>query len=176
MKPCFAFAGVASCNPALRPSPHHSLVIFRVHLQSIAATPTHGNTFRYRITREPQTGTMPVPDPWTEAYKCLSQDQRALLELKGEKERVAINDLIHIAKDKQDQCERKRWRFKFGEKEVSLRDVASKVISSLQTFMAVGDVAVSYDPVHAALPWAALRLVLQVRFVTTLTNLEMFMV
>ncbi|KAJ4401662.1 hypothetical protein N0V85_005470 [Neurospora sp. IMI 360204] len=35
-----------------------------------------------------------------------------------------------------------------------------KTISTLNKFIAVGDVAVSFDPVHAALPWAAVRFVL----------------
>ncbi|EGZ76219.1 hypothetical protein NEUTE2DRAFT_161157 [Neurospora tetrasperma FGSC 2509] len=35
-----------------------------------------------------------------------------------------------------------------------------KTISILNKFIAVGDVVVSFDPVHAALPWAAVRFVL----------------
>ncbi|KAI8664447.1 hypothetical protein NCS55_00953400 [Fusarium keratoplasticum] len=34
------------------------------------------------------------------------------------------------------------------------------VVSSLNKFVSVGDVAVSFDPAHAALPWAAVRAVL----------------
>ncbi|KAL7915797.1 hypothetical protein GGI35DRAFT_6785 [Trichoderma velutinum] len=37
-----------------------------------------------------------------------------------------------------------------------------RTISILNQFISVGDVAVSYDPVHAALPWAAVRAVLVV--------------
>lgn len=44
-----------------------------------------------------------------------------------------------------------------------MRDVFEKVIRWLDTFKQVGDVAVQYDPAHAALPWAAIRLILQVR-------------
>lgn len=108
---------------------------------------------------------MNMHEPWTEAYNSLPLHQQARLELKGEKEMVAIRTLIRLTKDKQDQCERRRWRVKFGDRELVLRDVASKVIGSLRTFMAAGDVAVSYDPAHAALPWAAVRLVLQVRLI-----------
>lgn len=38
-----------------------------------------------------------------------------------------------------------------------------QVVSTLTKFAVLGDVAVSVDPVHAALPWAAVRLVLMVR-------------
>jgi len=37
-----------------------------------------------------------------------------------------------------------------------------KTVSVLNRFISVGDVAVSFDPVHAALPWAAVRFVLAV--------------
>lgn len=37
-----------------------------------------------------------------------------------------------------------------------------RTVSVLNKFLTVGDVAVSFDPIHAALPWAALRFVLVV--------------
>jgi hypothetical protein len=42
------------------------------------------------------------------------------------------------------------------------RRYVEKTVSVLNKFVAVGDVAVSFDPVHAALPWAAVRFVLVV--------------
>lgn len=38
----------------------------------------------------------------------------------------------------------------------------SKVSIWLQKFVEVGDVAVNYDPGHAALPWAGIRFLLKV--------------
>jgi hypothetical protein len=57
----------------------------------------------------------------------------------------------------------KRWRYirKTGET-VILRDLFDKVIKWIDLFKQVGDVAVQYDPAHAALPWAGVRFVLQV--------------
>lgn len=43
------------------------------------------------------------------------------------------------------------------------RWVFDHAIGLLNKFMIVGDVAVNFDPVHAALPWAAVRFVLLVR-------------
>jgi hypothetical protein len=43
------------------------------------------------------------------------------------------------------------------------RWVFDHAIGILTKFMVVGDVAVNFDPVHAALPWAAVRFVLLVR-------------
>lgn len=42
----------------------------------------------------------------------------------------------------------------------SLSDIYSNTISWLNKFKDIGDVATQYDPVHAALPWAATRLIL----------------
>ena len=42
------------------------------------------------------------------------------------------------------------------------RRFVEKIVSILNKFVAVGDVAVSFDPFHAALPWAAVRFVLVV--------------
>lgn len=50
-----------------------------------------------------------------------------------------------------------------------VRDVLLKVSRWIKKFVEVGDVAVQYDPGHAALPWALLRLVLQVRTSMTTT-------
>jgi hypothetical protein len=57
----------------------------------------------------------------------------------------------------------KRWRYtrKTGET-VILRDLFEKIIKWMNVFKEAGDMAAQYDPVHAALPWAGVRLLLQV--------------
>lgn len=42
-----------------------------------------------------------------------------------------------------------------------MRDIAGKLIGWLDTFKLVGDIMVNFDPVHAALPWAGVRFLLQ---------------
>lgn len=51
-----------------------------------------------------------------------------------------------------------------------IHDVLEKIARWVKMFVAVGDTAVQYDPGHAALPWAALRLVLQVSTGAVLTR------
>lgn len=58
-----------------------------------------------------------------------------------------------------EQCE---WKVTIGDKEYSVRGLVDKTVNILNKFVGVGDVAVSFDPVHAALPWAAVRFVLVV--------------
>ena len=55
------------------------------------------------------------------------------------------------------------WKVKFREEEVVLRDVGMKILRWIDTFKKIGDIIVQYDPVHAALPWAGFRFLLQVR-------------
>ena len=44
---------------------------------------------------------------------------------------------------------------------IVLHEVFSKIVGWIERFVAVGDTAMQYDTGHAALPWAAIRLVLQ---------------
>lgn len=44
-----------------------------------------------------------------------------------------------------------------------LRDHAERIVNWLHKFKEVGDIAVQYDPVHAALPWAGVRFLRQVK-------------
>lgn len=57
---------------------------------------------------------------------------------------------------------RNRREFTFLDQRYSLSDIYSNTISWLNKFKDIGDVATQYDPVHAALPWAATRLILQI--------------
>ncbi|SCO92770.1 related to WD40-repeat protein (notchless protein) [Fusarium oxysporum] len=56
-----------------------------------------------------------------------------------------------------EQCE---WKVTIGDKEYSARGLVDKIVNILNKFVGVADIAVSFDPVHAALPWAAVRFVL----------------
>ena len=56
-----------------------------------------------------------------------------------------------------------QWTISAGQKRiVKPRDLFFKIASWLQKFVEVGDAAVQFDPVHAALPWAAVRFILKV--------------
>jgi hypothetical protein len=56
-----------------------------------------------------------------------------------------------------------RWKYtrKSGET-VIVRDLFEKFVRWIDMFKEIGDVAIQYDPAHAALPWAGIRLILQV--------------
>jgi ankyrin repeat domain-containing protein 50 len=57
------------------------------------------------------------------------------------------------------RASRNRREFTLLGQRYSLSDIYSNTISWLNKFKDIGDVATQYDPVHAALPWAATRLI-----------------
>ena len=71
----------------------------------------------------------------------------------------AIRSIMHVILNKK---EGKLWKIKFREEEVVLRDVGMKILRWVDTFKQIGDTIVQFDPVHAALPWAGFRFLLQV--------------
>jgi hypothetical protein len=64
--------------------------------------------------------------------------------------------------EKKKACLKGRWTYKKGNKEIIIRDQLEKVVEWVNKFKEVGDTAIQYDPVHAALPWAGVRFFLQV--------------
>ncbi|CAH0044206.1 unnamed protein product [Clonostachys solani] len=72
-----------------------------------------------------------------------------------------IDSIITLSKAKQAQCESKQWVVKIGSRHVNVRHAFSRMVDWLDKFKAFGDMAMNVDPVHAALPWAAFRFILQ---------------
>jgi len=66
--------------------------------------------------------------------------------------------------ERKKECKARQWELKRskGKDAIVLRDVFSKISTWLQKLVEVGDVAVNYDPGHAALPWAGIRFLLKV--------------
>jgi hypothetical protein len=66
-------------------------------------------------------------------------------------------------KQEESNADRRRWRIKRSNgKEIVLYEVYSQIVTIVQKFKGAGDVAVNADPLHAGLPWAVVRLLLQV--------------
>lgn len=70
--------------------------------------------------------------------------------------------MAQTIQDGQHGREQREWKVTIGDKEYSARGLVDKTVIIVNKFIGVGDVAVSFDPVHAALPWAAVRFVLVV--------------
>jgi ankyrin repeat protein len=104
----------------------------------------------------------PAHDLWKKAVDSL--DSRVIAGLDPAK--TGIRDIVtavfRVAQTKRNESAKKRWRIsRRGKQDIIVRDVIEKIIFWIDRFKDVGDNAVQYDPGHAALPWAAVRFILQ---------------
>ncbi|KAF2965514.1 hypothetical protein GQX73_g8058 [Xylaria multiplex] len=77
-----------------------------------------------------------------------------------------VNIITHIqslAKAKRNHISKRKstWKLKLLGQEWSLIELAGRIVTWLDYFKEVGDVIASFDPHHIALPWAAIRFLLQ---------------
>lgn len=76
---------------------------------------------------------------------------------------TVLEDIRKAVQEKKELCIQRCWTYKKSNGEtVMLRDQIEKVMVWVDKFKSVGDNAMQYDPVHAALPWAGVRFLLQV--------------
>lgn len=100
---------------------------------------------------------------WCRAVEALNEAERAELDFGRPDKRLVLEELLELIEEKKQLCLRRRWKFKNRNGElVFLRDILGKMSVWINRFKEVGDVAMQYDSSHAALPWAGVRLVLQV--------------
>lgn len=101
-----------------------------------------------------------------EALQVLSESERTLIlkyiSTSSTDVVVALDQVIQVARIQQQQYQNKRWAFKLGERTFTLQEEADKVFQWLNRFKAVGDIIANVDPVHVGLPWAGIRLLLEV--------------
>ncbi|KAM6514315.1 hypothetical protein FALCPG4_015465 [Fusarium falciforme] len=87
-------------------------------------------------------------DLWAAAIRTLGDESTSRIDFAQESKKRLLD---------------KSWSFKRKNGEVVfVRDVLAKAAKWVNHFKAVGDIAVQYDPVHAALPWAGVRFLLNV--------------
>jgi hypothetical protein len=100
---------------------------------------------------------------WDKAAETLSHADRQEIDFDRSDKRAILSDVLNMVNIRKDQCLRSRWKYKNRNGEdVVLRDLMEKMAKWVNKFKEVGDVAVQYDPTHAALPWAGVRFLLQV--------------
>ncbi|KAF1946986.1 hypothetical protein EJ02DRAFT_331027, partial [Clathrospora elynae] len=101
-------------------------------------------------------------DLWTDAVAQLSNDDKLNINF-GRTDKLNILAELHADAERSKQRSiESRWKYKRKSGEtVIIRDLFEKIVRWVDMFKEVGDVAVQYDPVHAALPWAGVRFLLQ---------------
>jgi len=112
---------------------------------------------------------------WDQALDSLSPNEKNSIPLPATiviSSHTDFQTILTAVQEKKTKCEEERWRFIFNGHEYILCDVADKVYTWLDRFKQIGDIAVSVDPLHAGLPWAGIRLLLQVRQCSFIVVLE----
>ena len=100
----------------------------------------------------------PAEDLWEKVASKLAFGPRQ------EKRLDTLKEVREAVKKRQVYYQRTSWRFKNSEGEdVQVRKFFDSILTWVERFIVVGDTVMQYDPGHAALPWAAVRMVLQVR-------------
>lgn len=104
----------------------------------------------------------PSTDLWNAAAVSLSEEDKLSIDFSRDNKHAILQDILATAEIKRQTCMKKRWKYKRRNGDVIiLRDVCEKLANWVRKFKEIGDVAVQYDPGHAALPWAAVRFLLQ---------------
>lgn len=146
-------------SPGDVPGAQSTLASVQLSEKSADSGVSHAADEKVQVSESPTE-----PDLWQEARAILSDDNRRLL---GQLDSLSTgeNILLELQKhalEKQHIAEDKAWKFHFGGRQIILRDIAMKIIGWLRAFQQVGDVVAEADPTHAALPWAIIKLLLQV--------------
>ncbi|KAH8664616.1 hypothetical protein BX600DRAFT_302073 [Xylariales sp. PMI_506] len=136
-------------------------------LPSSSSLPLRANAIISSSSRSSSQQPYIAPDNLFEkALKQLDQSHRTVIERsilsKGDNIDTALVQTIAVAKVAQQRCLEKKWTWTFSGRERSLQEQADKVVAWLDRFKAVGDIAANVDPLHVGLPWAGLRLLLEV--------------
>jgi len=74
----------------------------------------------------------------------------------------ALQNVLDAAIEAKEANMANRMKFRLGDKEIDVQAKADRLVGWITKFKEVGDIAVQYDPVHAALLWAGVRFILMV--------------
>jgi len=100
---------------------------------------------------------------WAQALGRLSDADKLHVDVHQQDKRTLLEDMLNVVEEKKRICDEKRWKYTTSSGQiVEVRKVLENVVSVVKQFRDVGDVVVQYDTAHAALPWAGVRLLLQV--------------
>lgn len=92
----------------------------------------------------------------SKAIQLLKEHERAIIQKYILPSTVdvksALKDVLDAVREKKKICNTKRWTFTIRGRIIRLKEEADKVVSWLDRFKQVGDIAVNADPIHAGLP------------------------
>ncbi|KAF3923193.1 hypothetical protein ABW20_dc0109640 [Dactylellina cionopaga] len=97
---------------------------------------------------------------WEQATLKLSEEERSQLSIVGNKLEI-IQNVLKSTEEAKLLAQKRAWKVTWRGETLIVRDIAEKIQFWVKKFVEIGDAAVQYDPGHAAIPWAAVRFLLQ---------------
>ena len=117
------------------------------------------------IDHTPLAVILTVMNLWDKAVDALEDKHKHNVDFQRTDKNAILADVLEEVQKKKQACIERRLKYKKKNGEfLVLYDVYEKMVKWVTRFKEVGDIAVQYDPGHAALPWAAIRFFLQVRY------------
>ena len=106
-------------------------------------------------------------DLWNKAYDKLPNEFKQHLGVNipdaNQAKLETLQDVLKLAKEAKEAKMANGRKLKWGDKEIDVEGTVDRLVGWITKFKEIGDIAVQYDPVHAALPWAGVRSILLVR-------------
>ena len=143
---------------ALSPNPSNSALPH-------APSPTPPGSILHQVA-PPISSAGGGDDLWTKAYYKLPDELQQQLGMNqpGAVDKLqTLQSVLQMAVQAREANTANRLKLKFGNREIDVQEAADRLVGWVTEFKEVGDIAVQYDPVHAALPWAGVRFILLVR-------------
>lgn len=107
---------------------------------------------------------------WEQAKDRISPENYTTIEEFVTKEKgslkfeaTEISDVIHSLQGKGRLCKEQKWTFACGRYTLNLQKAVEKTLYWLEKIKVPVEIAVNADPIHAGLPWAAIKCLVLVR-------------
>lgn len=118
-------------------------------------------------TKTPAPTTDPAKEFLEKALKSLAnpEDREVIVKASPFATDIigAVDASYTAACERKKRCDNESWTLTFGKRTVIVRNEAEKILQLLDRVKSVGNVVAQIDPIHVGLPWAGIRLLLQVR-------------
>ena len=102
---------------------------------------------------------------WWRALEALPNDDQVVASQCLTDSRLDVLQKLQATLEaRQEEYQKRGLHFKFHGRQYVLRDVTERIVFWINKFKEIGDLVVTFDPFHAALPWAGLRFLLGVSY------------
>ena len=142
------------------PSPNPSSSLLPpLLLQSRSSSPNPSSSTIHQAAPHDLSGSS---DLWAKAYHKLPDELKEHLKPEDTDKLQTLQNVLKIAILAKEANVGNRLKLKYGDKEIDVEEAADRLVGWIMKFKEVGDIAMQYDPAHAALPWAGVRSILLV--------------